>query len=145
LVPPSKINNEALSDDKIRVAAREMSNGLAGGASGMRAERVKAWLRGALEEEDPEGQGKEGNGDNWHPFIQLVQAVWTHGSIPRQLLWIIVVLILTSGGDYPGIGLLELIWKVLERIMDWWLRHPFVVAMPPPLPSVTSLLCRGYI
>ena len=34
---------------------------------------------------------------------------WTHGIIPRQMLWSIVVLIPNGGGDYRGIGLLELI------------------------------------
>jgi hypothetical protein len=85
----------------------------------MRAEHVKAWLRGALEEEDPESQGNfVGNGDNWKLFVKLVQAVWTHGIIPRQMLWSIVVLIPKGRGDYRGIGLLEPIWKVLKRIMD---------------------------
>ena len=87
----------------------------------MRAEHVKVWLRGALEEEDPESQGNEGKGENWKLFVTLVQAVWTHGTIPRQLLWSIVVLIPKGGGDYRGIGLLEPIWKVLERIMGCWL------------------------
>jgi hypothetical protein len=85
---------------------------------GLGYEHVKVWLWGTLEGEDPEGQGKEGHGNNWRLFTQLVQAVWNHGSIPRQLLWIIIVLIPKGGGDYQGIGLLELIWKVLERIMD---------------------------
>ena len=48
----------------------------------------------------------------------MVQAVWSHEIIPRQLLWIIVVLIPKGNGDFRGIGLLEPIWKVLERIMD---------------------------
>jgi hypothetical protein len=48
----------------------------------------------------------------------LVQATWTHGKIPCLLLWIIVILIPKGGGDYRGIGLLEPIWKVIERIID---------------------------
>jgi hypothetical protein len=85
----------------------------------MRAEHVKAWLRGALKEDGPESQGNfVGNGDNWKLFVELVQAVWTHGIIPRQMLWSIVVLMPKGGGDYRGIGLLEPIWKVLERKMD---------------------------
>jgi hypothetical protein len=84
----------------------------------LRAEHVKVWLWGISEEEDPESQGNEGKGENWRLLVVLVQAVWTHGIIPRQLLWSIVVLIPKGGGDYRGIGLLEPIWKVLERIMD---------------------------
>jgi hypothetical protein len=92
-----------------------------GGASGMRPKHVKSWLWGAMEEEDPEGRGNQGKGENWELFVQLVQAVWTHGTIPRQLLWSIAVLIPKGGGGYRGIGLLKLIWKVLEWIMDHWL------------------------
>jgi hypothetical protein len=44
--------------------------------------------------------------DNWKLFVQLVQAVWTHGIISRQMLWSIVVLIPKGGRDYRGIGLL---------------------------------------
>ncbi len=43
--------------------------------SGMRVKHVKAWLRGIMEEEDPEGQGNEGKGANWELFVELVQAV----------------------------------------------------------------------
>ena len=84
----------------------------------MHAEHVKVWLQGVLEEEDPESQGNEGKRENWRLFVELVQAVWTHGIIPHRLLWRIVVLILKGGGDYRGIGLLEPIWKVLEQILD---------------------------
>ena len=69
-------------------------------------------------EEDPEGQGAEDAGDRWRLFVRLMQAAWTHGKIPRQLLWIIVVLIPKGGGDYRGIRLLEPIWKCIEWVMD---------------------------
>ena len=36
--------------------------------------------------------------------LQLFQAVWTTGTIPCQLLWIIVVLIPKSSEDFCGIG-----------------------------------------
>ncbi|KAL7530161.1 hypothetical protein ACHAWF_003272, partial [Thalassiosira exigua] len=47
-----------------------------------------------------------------------VQAAWERGEIPRQLLWVIVVLLPKGGGDYRGIGLLEPIRKLLEAIID---------------------------
>jgi hypothetical protein len=84
----------------------------------MRTKDVKVWLSDIREEENPKTPINKIAGDNWRLFIQLVQAVWSYGIIPRQLLWSIVVLILKGDGDYPGIGLLEPIWKVLERIMD---------------------------
>jgi hypothetical protein len=65
----------------------------------MRAKHVKEWLNGMRQEEDSEGQGIDGAGDNWRLFVQIVQAAWTHGTIPCQLLWIIIVLIPKGGGD----------------------------------------------
>jgi hypothetical protein len=37
--------------------------------------------------------------------------------------WVVTVLIPKGGGEYQGIGLLEPIWKVLERLMDLWLER----------------------
>jgi hypothetical protein len=116
---PVEIDDDVPTDSELRTVVGGLTNGRAGGALGMRAEHVKAWLRGALEEEDPKSQGNfVGHGDNWKLFVELVQAVWTHGIIPCQMLWSIVVLLPKGGGDYRGIGLLEPIWKVVERIMD---------------------------
>jgi hypothetical protein len=50
---PAEINDGVPTDSKIRTVAGGLTNGRAGGASGMRAEHVKAWLRGIVEEEDP--------------------------------------------------------------------------------------------
>jgi hypothetical protein len=50
--------------------------------------------------------------------MQLVNVVWETGTIPQQLGWIIVVLIPKGGGNYWGIGLLEPVWKIIERVMD---------------------------
>jgi hypothetical protein len=115
---PIKINNDAPSDEEIRLATSKLSNGRAAGASGMRAKHVKDWLWGVCQEEDAKGQGAPGGGDNWRLFAHLIKATWTYGINPRQLLWIIVVLIPKGGGDYCGIGLFEPIWKVIERVID---------------------------
>jgi hypothetical protein len=90
-VTPVKINNNALSDGKLQQVVGKLTNGQAAGASGMRAEHIKEWLRDVRWEEHLEGQGAEGTGDSWCLFVQLVQTAWTHGVIPRQLLWSIVV------------------------------------------------------
>jgi hypothetical protein len=74
-----KINDDALLDGEIRIAASKLSNGRAAGASGMRAKHVKEWLRGIRQEEDPERLGgSPGDGDHWRLFVQLVQAAWNH-------------------------------------------------------------------
>ncbi len=50
--------------------------------------------------------------------MKLVQAVWDEGKIPIQLGWVVTVLIPKGGGYYRGIGLLEPIWKIIERVID---------------------------
>ncbi len=117
-VTPFVINDDAPTDGELRQVAGKLTNGRAAGASGMRAKHVKEWLRGMQREEDPEGHGVNGAGDNWRLFVQLVQAAWAHGTIPCQLLWIIVVLIPKGGGDYHRIGLLKPVWKCIERVID---------------------------
>jgi hypothetical protein len=39
-------------------------------------------------------------------------------TIPQQMFWVVMVLIPKGGGEYRGIGLLEPIWKVFEKVMD---------------------------
>jgi hypothetical protein len=68
------------------------------------------------------GLNNVGAGDRWRALAQLVQAVWEEGRISLQLGWVVTVLIPKGGGDYHGIGLLEPIWKVIERMMDHWLK-----------------------
>jgi hypothetical protein len=57
----------------------------------------------------------------WRTLARLVQAIWDDGKMPIQIGWVVTVLIPKGGGDYFGIGLLELIWKVIKRVMDRWL------------------------
>jgi hypothetical protein len=115
---PVEISDDPLTDGKLRQVAGKLTNGRAAGVSGMCTEHVKEWLNGMQWEEDLEGHGVDGAGDNWQLFVRLVQETWTHGTIPRQLLWIIVVLIPKGGRDYRGIGLLEPVWKCIEQVID---------------------------
>jgi hypothetical protein len=75
-IDPTPVDGRMPSKGEIRVAVAGLSNGRAGGALGMRAEDVKAWLRGIKLEEDPEvGPANIGAGDNWRRFTLLVQAI----------------------------------------------------------------------
>ena len=71
-----------------------------------------------MDEEDPELSSTDGAGDNWRLFVQLIQSIWSKGEVPRQIHWVLVVLIPKGGGGYRVIGLLEPIRKVVDTIMD---------------------------
>ena len=96
---------------------RACNNGRAGGGSKMRAEDLKDWL-GWVEREETE-EGFAGKGDLWRMVVKLVRSIWETGEIPRQMLWTIMVLIPKgTSGDFHGIGLLKVLWKVLEKVID---------------------------
>ena len=55
----------------------------------------------------------------WRLLVKLVQHIWNTGEIPRQMLRTIIVLIPKgASGDFRGIGLLEVIWELIERVLD---------------------------
>ena len=88
----------------------------------MRADDLKVWLACAKAEakarQDGEG-GLEGAGDTWRMLVRLIQHIWNTGEIPQRMLLTIVVLIPKgNSGDFRGIGLLEVIWKVIEQVVD---------------------------
>ena len=114
-VQPFDIKDDVPEEPEIRAVVKGLRNGRAGGASGMCAEHIKQWLRDMIVEEE---DGKEGLGDKWRLFIELIQIVWAEGEIPQQMAWMTVVLLPKGGGDYRGIGLLEPFWKVVEILMD---------------------------
>ncbi len=91
-IEPLPLNDVASSDEEMGEAAGGLTSGRAGGASGMPAEDVKAWLHSIRLEEDPKvGPNNIGAGDNWRKFVLLVQVIWDHGEIPP--LRVIVILI----------------------------------------------------
>ena len=67
-VEPTEVRDDPPDDCKIQRAVLHLPNGRAAGASLMRAEDVKRWLRGILENE-----GTEGAGDDWRNFVALLQ------------------------------------------------------------------------
>ncbi len=56
-------------------------------------------------------------GDHWQLFVVLLQAVWECRSILTQMTWMIIILLPKGGGEYRGIGLLDPILKVIEKVM----------------------------
>jgi len=115
----AEIRDDTPDEEEIRAAVAELTNGRSAGVSRMRAEHLKGWLNVAKLEENPKtGPANVGAGEHWEALVKLVQAVWDERKIPIQLGWVVTVLIPKGGGDYHGIGLLEPIWKIIERVID---------------------------
>ncbi len=115
-VDPAPVPDAAPTDSELRMVVGRLRNGRAAGATGMKAEHLKEWLADITLEERVEG-GVEGLGDRWWSFVALLQAIWITGTIPTQMTWMIVILLPKGGGNFRGIGLLDPIWKVVEKVM----------------------------
>ena len=50
---------------------------------------------------------------NWEIVIDLVQTAFREGQLAEETKWKAVVLISKGGKDYHGIGLVEVMWKVV--------------------------------
>ncbi len=135
---PFAINNDPPLEGELRTAVFQLSHGWCGGASGICADHIKAWFRRAKKAEVPEnGANHVGAGKTWDKFVKLCSSVWVTGTLPQQMCWVVMVLILKGGGGSWGIRLLEPIWKVLERVMG----NGFLVGEHQPSLQPTCLPC----
>jgi hypothetical protein len=77
------IGNNQPIESKLQAVVSLLSHGRCRGTSGIRAEHIKAWLRGAKKEEDPETAASHvGAGKMWHEFVCLCSSIWNTGAIP---------------------------------------------------------------
>ena len=51
-------------------------------------------------------------------LVDIVQFIWYHRAIPEDLGWTILILIPKVNTDNLWIGLLGVIWKLMEAIID---------------------------
>ena len=106
-------------------------------------EKLKGWLdaaereEAAAEKEQPteerktEGPERTGGGrrrrseggapteaSKWERVVELIQMALGEGRLAEEAMWQVVVLIPKGGKDYCGIGLVEVMWKVVAAILN---------------------------
>ena len=96
----------------------------------MRAEDLKGWLAAARRgEKERETATKDGGGGgerelrneaegHWERVVELIQTAFRDGELAEEATWQAVVLILKGKGDYRGIGLMEVMLKVVAAILN---------------------------
>ena len=110
LVAPFDIDDVVPEPDEIADAIRGLKNGKSPGPSKVRAEHLKEWVEEAYRDVDPYQE-------NWDRVVDLIQTCFRERQVPTQLSWSTVALLPKGNGDYRGIGLLEISWKVIESII----------------------------
>jgi hypothetical protein len=86
------------------------------GPSGIRAEHLREWLNAAERENNPDPS-------SWNKMVELVQHAFETGELPTELPLSVLVLIPKCSGGCRGIRLLEICWKVISKIMDFWMKQ----------------------
>ena len=94
----------------------------------MRADDLKGWLTAARKEEkEREAETKDreeirkndsAGAENWAQVVELVQTAFWEGELAEESTWQAVVLIPKGKRDYRGIGLVEVMWKVVAVILN---------------------------
>jgi hypothetical protein len=51
-------------------------------------------------------------------LVQMVQHVFSTGEFPTELTWTTLVLLPKEDGSSRGIGLMDVIWKLITSIID---------------------------
>ena len=83
---------------------------------GIKKKHLKAWLRELT-------RGKYPDTEHWDKLMSVTKLVLRIRHIPEALVWTMMVLIPKSGGDYIGIGIVEVMWKVHTSIVSNILRN----------------------
>jgi hypothetical protein len=107
-----EIDDTVPSEWEIAEAVGRMPNGKSPGPTKMKAEHLKAWRAEAF----PREGGVEIR-DNWAPLAELVQHVFRTGEIPTAMSYAVCVLLPKADGGVRGLGLLEVVWKVIASIL----------------------------
>jgi hypothetical protein len=95
---------------------RLLRRGKSPGPSGIRAEHLREWLNAAERENDPDP-------GRCNKMVELVQHAFKTGELPTEIQWSVLVLIPKGSGGCRGIGLLEICWKVISKIMDFRMKQ----------------------
>ena len=115
LVAKADVLDDTPTDAEIRTAVRQLKSPRAPGPSKLTAAHLKEWLRDAEEAERQERPIPE----EWMTLSRAVTHIWETGAIPQEMAWGILILLPKAvEGQFRGIGLLEIVWKLVSRVLD---------------------------
>ena len=135
---PFQVDESVPTEEEIEWAVKGLRNPHSRGPSGVRANHLKRWLaagRKASKDETTAGvettEGKESTeftestepteAVNWERVVGLVQMAFREGRLAEYAMWQAVALIPNGGKYYRGIGLMEVVWKVVAVVLNCWL------------------------
>ena len=123
-VNPSKIDDSVPTEDEIAEVVQKLRSNRSGGPLRIRAEHLKGWLAaakigGLAEEKGKENtEAEEEGGELMGKVVEITQTAFSEGNLVEEATWQTVVLIPKGKGEFRGIGLVEVTWKVVAVILN---------------------------
>ena len=115
LVQPAVVPDGTPIKEETEAAVQSIHVGRAGRTSGMRAEHLKMWLIEATREKNLDKA-------RWEGLVSMAQLNFQEGIISAELIWTTMILLPKGKGEYRGISLVEVIWKMISTIINIRLR-----------------------
>ena len=129
-VRPVQVDDSLPTKDKIEEKVKNLLRNRSGGPSVMQAEHLKGWLAASKRENREAAEKGEGKTDiekggpaepHWENLVELIQTSFCEGGLDQEATWQVVVLIPKEKQEYRGIGLVEVMWKVVAAILNHWI------------------------
>ena len=121
ITEPFKINDDCPTEEEIRRCLKLMKRNKTPGASGIKVEHLQQWAKEADYDEEKNPTPRI---DRWKKIVRIVEIAFTGAEVPEAFTNAVLVLIPKSkAGEYRGIALLEVIYKlcttiITQRIQD---------------------------
>ena len=107
------MNDNILEEEDISEAVLRLRLHRTRGQSGMRAEHLRMWFCVETQEKDPELR-------NWEKVVAIIQVEFREGELVESCSCQTVVMISKGvGTNFRGIGLVEVLWKAISRIINF--------------------------
>ena len=117
-IDPVHIDDSVPSEEEISEIISTLKNGKAAGPSGIRVEDLKRW-RDAASDSDDDDTADSTDVEVWKKVVMIIQSAFATGDMPQDLLYGILVLIPKSTpGQFRGIALLEIMYKLISAICN---------------------------
>ena len=120
LVQLAAVNNEIPTEAEVELVVRGLKSRRAVCSSGMRTEDMKGWRKKAKRENDTVGR-------RWEVVVQLVQVMFRYGTVPEEIAWVKMVLVLKGKREYRGLRIVEVLWKVCSVVVNCRLKRSVVL------------------
>jgi hypothetical protein len=119
-INPFPIPDTIPTEEEIIKAVKRLHTGKSTGPSRMKAEHFKTWYKEAYPDppKNDTAPPPKPFTENWDALVSITQHIFATGNIPTKANHSFLTVIPKPQGGARGISLLEILWKLIEAIID---------------------------